>query len=182
MTCIIAIEQNNQVLIGADRMGSSSYAGEPVAFAKCFKNGPLIIGYSGSFRAGQILQYGLEVPPLTNNLDKWVAIDLPIAIRKAFKDNEWLETTDGKAVGAPILIAVQGRCYQMQTDFSFLRSLSGEYAIGSGQDFAMGSLRSTRGKMPPKRRIIEALDTASEYVLSVAPPYDFVISKGKATK
>lgn len=179
MTCIIAIEQNNQVFMGADRMGSNGYSGEPVAFSKLFQNGIVTIGYSGSFRAGQILQYALEIPTktLTDDIDKWVAIDLTQAIRTAYKENGWLEEKDGKAVGAPILIAVKGRCYQIQTDFSFIRSLTGEYATGSGMDYALGSLRSTRGKIPPKKRIIEALETASEYVVSVQAPFDLLVNK-----
>lgn len=173
MTCIVAIETKDGVWFGSDRFGSNGYVGEPVTFPKVFTNNSVTFGYTSSFRMGQLLQYALEVPPFTNDVDQWVAVDLMKAIRKAFKDNEWFETKDGVAVGGSFLIAVAGRCYEVQSDFSFLRSISGEYAVGSGKDYALGSLRSTRGRKP-KKRLLEALETAAEYVVSVGGPFDLV--------
>jgi ATP-dependent protease HslVU (ClpYQ) peptidase subunit len=179
MTCIVAVETDKGVWIGADRLGSNGHIGSPVTFPKIFSNGSLTIGYTSSFRMGQLLQYALKVPnlPVNANLDKWVATDLVKAIREAFKDNEWNESKDGVAIGGAFLVVVKNRVYEIQSDFSFLRSISGEYAVGSGQDYALGSLRSTRGQEPEKR-LIEALATAAEYVVSVGEPFD-VIKVGK---
>lgn len=180
MTCIVAIEQNGVVVMGGDRFGSNGYAGEPVPFSKVFTKDRLLIGYCGSFRMGQILQHALEVPlkTLTDDVDRWIAIDLVQAMRKAFKDNEWQLEDSGPAKSDPILVAIDGRCYEIQSDLSYLRTITGEYAIGSGCYFAQGSMRSTRGKSA-KARVVEALETAAEYVISVGGPYDLLVSKKK---
>lgn len=175
MTVIVAIETDDAVWFGSDRLGSNGYVGEPVTFPKVFANGCVTIGYTGSFRMGQLLQYALTVPvlPVGVDVNRWMAVDFMQAVRQAFKDNEWFESKDGVAVGGSFLVAVAGRCYEIQSDFSFLRSMSNEYAVGSGKDYALGSLRSTRGSKP-KKRLLEALETAAEYVVSVGGPFDFV--------
>ena len=174
MTCIVAIEKNGKVFMGADRMGSNGHTGAPVSQPKIFKNGSVIIGYTSSFRMGQLLEHALEIPLVHENIDKWVAIDFMQALRKAFTDNGWGKTKDGEIVGGTFLIAVAGRCYQIQDDYSFIRNISNEYAIGSGQDYALGSMRSTRSKADTQKRLLEALETAAEYVVSVSAPFDFL--------
>ena len=176
MTCIVAIESDGKVIMGGDRLGSNGHTGAPVSEAKVFRKGLVTIGYTSSFRMGQILQHALEVPsiPVDVDLDKWVAIDFMLAIRKAFKDNGWDEEEKGIARGGKFLLAVQNKCYEIQSDYSYLRNISGEYAVGSGQDYALGSMRSTRGKMSTTKRIIESLETAAEYVVSVSGPFDVI--------
>lgn len=184
MTCIVAIEENNEVIMGGDRLGSNGYTGAPVSEAKVFRKGPLLIGYTSSFRMGQLLQHALEVPvlPTEMDLDKWVSIDLMQAIRKAYKDNGWDKEKDGAAEGGNFLVAIGDRCYEIQGDYSYIRNTSGEYAVGSGVHYALGSLRSTRGKMKAKQRIIESLETAAEYVVSVSGPFDIFASSKKEEK
>lgn len=181
MTCVVAIEHEGKVWMGADRLGSDGHRGEPYAVPKVFKKDGLLIGCCGSYRMMQILQHALEVPKetLTNNIDKWVAIDLVKAMRTAYKANEWDKKDGDEAKGNPILVAIQGRCYEIQSDFSYLRSISGEYAVGSGQDYAKGSLFATRNLAAPRQRIIAALNAASEYIISVGGPYDIQTNKGK---
>ena len=181
MTCIVAIEKDGKVTMGGDRLGSNGYTGAPVAQAKVFTKNHVTIGYCGSFRMGQLLQHALDLPLISEStdLDKWVAIEFMQAIRKAYADNGWDKQKDGEAHGGNFLLAVRGRCYEIQSDYSYLRHISGEYAIGSGQDYALGSLRSTRNKMSTVKRILESLETAAEYVVSVSAPFDIVETSKK---
>lgn len=176
MTCIVAVEENGRVVIGGDRMGSNSHTGSSVSHSKVFNVGEITIGYTSSFRMGQLLQYALEVPEIEDgtDIDKWVSINLMQAIRKAYKDNGWDKEKDGEATNGSFLLVAKNRVYEIQTDYSYIRNISGEYAIGSGADYALGSLRSTRGKMPIEARVIESLESAAEYVLSVAAPFDIL--------
>lgn len=182
MTCIVAIEQNGTVIMGGDRLGSNGHTGAPVSESKVFTKSGVTIGYTSSFRMGQLLQYALTIPVIPEeDLDKWVAVDLMQAIRAVYSENGWDETSNGKASGGSFLLAVKGRCYEIQSDYSFIRQISGEYAVGSGKDYALGSLRSTRGRMTASKRIIESLETAAEYVVSVSAPFD-VIDTGQKRK
>lgn len=173
MTCIVALETPAGVWMGGDRMGSDGYTGAPVEAPKVFRNGPLLIGYTTSFRMGQVLQYGLQVPvdSLSWDVDRWVSVDLVPAIRSAFETHGWDRVKEGRAHGGYFLVAVAGRCYGIQSDYSALRTTSGEYATGSGEYLALGSLHATRGQ-DPKDRVRRSLEAAAEHVVSVAGPFD----------
>jgi hypothetical protein len=159
--------------MGSDRAGSDGWSIGNVEAPKVFANGPLLIGYTTSFRMGQLLQHAL-VPPtqtLTWDVDRWVAVDLMNAVRETYDANGWDETDSGKHVGGNFLLAVSGRCYEIQSNYSFIRTVTGEYAIGSGEMFALGSLHSTRGG-DPRQRVLAALEAAAERSPSVAGPFD----------
>lgn len=174
MTVIVAIETPDCVWLGADRLASNGHTGEPVEMPKIFEREGVWFGICGSFRMGQILQYSLELPlgSLTDDVDRWVATDFITALREAFVAAHWGKETDGRAAGGNFLMIVKRRVYEIQGEYSFIRNLSGEYAIGSGEDYAKGSLHATRGQ-ETDWRVREALDAASEFVVSVAGPYDF---------
>lgn len=175
MTCIVAVEHDGTVYMGSDRAGSTSWSIGIVQAPKTFQNGPLLIGYTTSFRMGQILQYALDPPThhLTWDVDRWVALDLMAAIRGAFEDNVWHKVDNGQAKGGSFLVAVSGRCYEIQSDYSFSRTPTGEYATGSGYQYAFGSLHSTRG-LDPALRVMHALEAAAEHCPSVAGPFDLI--------
>lgn len=176
MTCIVALEVNGKVYMGSDTFGSNGHTGGTNEAPKTFRNGSAMIGYTSSFRMGQILQYGLVVPEesLSWDIDKWVAMDLMPAIRAAFAAHGWDRLTEGRAKGGSFLFAIRGRCYEIQSDYSFLRSVNGEYAVGSGEDYALGSLHSTRGWTDPEARVEAALAAAAAHVVSVDGPFDFM--------
>lgn len=176
MTCIVAIETTDGVVIGSDRMGSNGHTGSPVTEAKIFTKGEVTIGYTSSFRMGQLLQYALAIPDIKQdqNIDEWVAVDFIQALRTTYKDHGWDEVKDGVAIGGTFILVVRSRAYIIQDNYSFIRRITGEYAVGSGCDYALGSLRSTRDKMPTTDRVLEALATAAEYVVSVAGPFDII--------
>lgn len=175
MTCIVALETDHGVWMGSDRMFSDGYTGAVYDTAKAFVNGPLLIGCCGSVRMKQVLRYGLEPPvdALSWDVDRWVAMDLVPAIRSAFEANGWDRVSDGRAKGGNFLVAIGGRCYEIQSDYSFTRPDTGEFAIGSGCYHALGNLHATRG-LKPKERILRALAAAEEHVVSVCGPFDIV--------
>jgi ATP-dependent protease HslVU (ClpYQ) peptidase subunit len=174
VTCIVALETGRGVWMGSDRAGSDGYTIGAVCSPKTFHNGPLLIGYTSSFRMGQLLQYALQ-PPLHSlgwDIDRWVATDLMRALRTAYADHGWDALHHNVAEGGNFLLALRGRCYEIQSDYSFLRSPTGEYAIGSGCYHALGSLHATRDWAKPKARVLAALEAAAEHVATVAGPFD----------
>lgn len=175
MTCIVAVEHDGTVYMGSDRALSTWSITTTMDMSKTVENGPLLIGYCGSLRMGQLLQYALDPPVhhLTWDVDRWVALDLMAAVRSAFEDNVWHKVSEGHAEGGSFLVAVAGRCYEVQSDYSFSRTPTGEYATGSGYQYAFGSLHSTRGEEPAVR-VMRALEAAAEHCPSVAGPFDIV--------
>ena len=68
--------------------------------------------------------------------------------------------------------------WRISSDYS-VTSFSDDYdAIGSGTYHALGSMATTEGLgMTPVRRIHKALQVASKFVPSVAPPFHIINTK-----
>lgn len=174
MTCIVALETPAGVVMGADRMASTWTTTITLDDPKIFTNGPLLIGACGSIRHGQLLKYSLVVPvdTLSWDRDRWVAHNLAYAIQHTFETHGAKPIKDGVSRGNNALCAVGGRCYELQSDYSFTRAVNGEYAIGSGEEYALGSLHATRGNPDPEARVRAALEAAAEHTPTVAGPFD----------
>ena len=63
MTCITGMVRDSHVYMAGDLMGSNGFTGRVYPDSKVFTNGDFIIGYTSSFRMGQILEWNWE-PPL----------------------------------------------------------------------------------------------------------------------
>ena len=61
MTCIIGLAENDRVYIGADSASAEGWTVRATGLSKVFRAGEFVIGYTDSFRMGQILEYHLEV-------------------------------------------------------------------------------------------------------------------------
>jgi len=59
MTCIVGIAQEGKVWIGADSAAVSGQDIRATALRKVFRRGQFLIGYTSSFRMGQLPQFHL---------------------------------------------------------------------------------------------------------------------------
>ena len=65
MTCIVGCIHNGKVFLAGDQLGSNGYYKENhEKLTKVFKVGEFLIGYTTSFRMGQILQYSWTPPAI----------------------------------------------------------------------------------------------------------------------
>ncbi len=55
MTCIVGLEHNNSVYIGGDSLGSTSGVTIVRQDKKVFHNGETLIGFTSSYRMGQLV-------------------------------------------------------------------------------------------------------------------------------
>ncbi len=173
MTCIVAIETADGVWMGGDRMAATMHNAIDLDQPKVFRNGPALIGSCGSIRQHQLLQYTLHIPAetLSWDVDRWVAVDLTRAMLTMAGQWNASRTKDGVALSHNALLAINGRCYELQSDYSFTRCRTGEYAVGSGYEYAFGALHATRGD-EPEVRVRAALESAAERCPTVAGPFD----------
>lgn len=173
MTCIVAVETPTGVWMGGDRMAATWSNAIDLDQPKIFRNGPALIGSCGSVRQLQLLRYGLSVPThsLSWDVDRWVAVDLSWAVLQMAEQWHASRVKDGVSQSHNSLLAIQGRVYELQSDYSFTRCRSGEYAIGSGMEYAFGALHATRGD-EPKARVLAALEAAAERCPTVGGPFD----------
>lgn len=143
---------------------------------KVFRNGNMLIGFSGSFRMGQLLRFSLVPPehPLDKDAYEYMATDFIEAVRKCLKDGGYTTVKDNVESGAYFLVGYQGRLFEILSDFQVAESHEDYTAIGCGMDFTLGSLISTQG-MDPSTRVEMALQAAGYFSSGVCEP--FVVEK-----
>lgn len=175
MTCIVAIKDGGKVHMGCDSIGSDGWRREARTRPKLFRNGPLLIGYTTSFRMGQLLELNLSAPKMLPDEDPfaWMVKEFIPAARSALKDGGFATKKEDREAGGDFLVALRGRLFEVQDDYHVGETDRGYASVGSGEPFAMGSLFSTNGQ-PAADRLRIALEAAHEMCATVAPPFHYL--------
>lgn len=161
MTTVVAVERNGDVEFAADSQVSAGWRKSPNSFTKVFSNNGVVFGFAGSVRIANLLKwFDCPEPPKSkkvDDLERWLVRNLVPALSRALDDALALRVDSNEAdTSSLILVAVNGRCFELSGDFSVVREGSGRYAIGSGQAYALGAL--TAGATP-----IEAVKIAASF-------------------
>ena len=172
MSCVVGLIQNGKIFLGSDSQATTP-DGErrPIKTIKVFRNKKYLIGYTGSVRAGQILQEKYFEAPDD-------IFELPDAIREHLSTKGTLLVNDEQAQmqNMNLLIAYEGNLYEILADFQ-LNEVSGSCtAIGTGASYAMGSLHTTNKLMlSPEERVTAALEAACEYEITCGLPTEIQV-------
>lgn len=171
MTCIVGIEHNGKVFIGGDSAAVGGYDIQTTRLRKVFKRGKFLIGYTTSFRMGQLLQYRLDVPGQTCEDDlEYLATTFIDAVRQTFIEGGFVTSENNQESGGCFLVGYNGRLYFVDADYQVNSYADGYFATGSGEDYATGSLFSTEC-LKPRKRIKMALEAAAKFSTTVCPPF-----------
>jgi ATP-dependent protease HslVU (ClpYQ) peptidase subunit len=182
MTCIVGLVYKGATYIGGDSLGSNGHSktvrnDKKVFHMKDINNA--IAGYTSSFRMGQLLMYGTGLIDSReyDTIDhKYLVTKFVPNIIKLFEEGGYAKTSRGEKEGGTFLFAFKDKLYKIESDYQVGEPFLPYIACGSGEDFALGSLHATQGLInDPLERIHKALQAASEFTVSVAPPY-FVVN------
>lgn len=183
MTCIVGLKTPKCVLIGGDACAgnSATYSRFVCKHPKVFYNGPFLIGYTSSFRMGQILEYEVVLPEPEpkdlRDLTGFMVRRIIPKIRKAFKDHGFLKIESNyNEEGGSFLIAYQKHLFEIQANFHVMEVKDKFAAIGCGADVALGAIKyalSNKSSHPPKpfSLIQKVLKTVSHFSGFVCPPF-----------
>lgn len=180
MTCIVGLVHNKNVYIGGDSAGVAGLQLALRADKKVFHNGPFLIGFSSSFRMGQLLRHAFDPPKRHPEVDieKYMSTTFIDAVRRCFKDGGYLKKDNEEEKGGFFLVGFEGRLFNIQSDYQVGESLHGYDACGCGEDVALGSLETTKHlKMQPGERLLTALKAAEVHSAGVRAPFNFVSSE-----
>ena len=181
MTCIVGIVDDGRIVLAGDSAGCTDTALIEVRDdPKVFTREQYVIGYTISYRMGQILRYGVELPepPAQVDLSFMVRSIIP-SIREAFETHGFLKTftrTDsgwsehGQAWGGRFLVGVHGQLFIIDHDFQVGMPHRPYLAVGSGAQVAYGSLYSS-AHLEPEERATLALSAAAEHTKCVRGPF-----------
>ena len=181
MTCIIGLVDNGTVWMGGD---SAGVAGLDVVIrkdAKVFINGEFIIGYTSSFRMGQLLRFKFNPPTYyekkhDNDVYSYMCTEFIEEIRSCLKDGGYSKINDNKETGGIFLVGFRGRLFEIEADFQVGENNDIFSAVGCGEDYAKGSLYAdTTTEFTPYGKIIRALEVAAHFSAGVRAP--FVVEK-----
>lgn len=179
MTCIVGIEQDGVVYIGGDSAGVESVSLSICARAdeKVFitDDDTFIMGFSGSFRIGQLLRY-VFVPsdkPSKKDDMAYMVVDFIDALRAMQRDKGYLKRkNEVEEHDGPFLVGYNGALYSAEADFQVGRTLNGYAAVGSGAEIALGAMHATKSlRMKPEDRIKLALEASAEFCAAARAPF-----------
>lgn len=179
MTCIVAIAGSPTVL-AADSLGSTNYSkqeyhNKKIITLNCSRQiqdftstaVTIGIGYTSSFRMGDLLTYRFKPPSIDINqdcLDYLVSSFVPRVI-DCFDTNHYSRNKDGAKSGGVFIVALEHRIFIVQDDFSVLEPTCGFASVGSGSEVALGALYASTGNNV--ERAMLAVEAASCFTPSV---------------
>ena len=164
MTCIVALKHEGKIYMGSDSQiscGRQKLIGE----CKVFKKGTMLIGSAGYSRFQKILRYNFNIPEHNESLSdieylNSVFID---SLRELCDKKQYLRIIESKSeISDTTLIGYNGKIYKMALDFDVSTYDIPYFAIGSGEDIALGSMFSTINitELAPENKIKLAIGAA----------------------
>jgi ATP-dependent protease HslVU (ClpYQ) peptidase subunit len=172
MTCIVGLVEQDKVIMGADSAGSDGWILLEYGSPKLFRNGEFLIGFTSSWRMGQLLRYSLRPPVMAPDADieEYMVTEFVEAVRTCFKDGGWARKDEEQESGGCFLVGVRGRLFFVDDDYQVGTLAEGFAAVGSGQMAALGSLFTSQGQ-PASIRVEQALRAAERFTATVRSPF-----------
>lgn len=171
MTCIAGLAFQGSVYMGGDSAAIDGQDLEVRGDPKVFRNGEYLIGFSESFRVGQVLQYRFSAPSYGGLTGR----ELTCFLSRKFIDDMWDSLAKAgvdvnKGLPGSVMLGAAGRLFVIYQDFHVAEPLPGYAAIGCGLGPAVGSLYSTPDRAP-RERIELALEASLAHCTGVRPPF-----------
>jgi ATP-dependent protease HslVU (ClpYQ) peptidase subunit len=172
MTCIAGVVDGGTVWIGGDSAGVGGYDLTVRSDQKVFRNGPMIFGFTSSFRMGQLLRWALTVPDHDPRVEpeKYMTTVFVDAVRECLKARGFAKCENQVETGGTFLVGYKGQLFHVDDDYQVGIPADGFYAVGCGGDIARGALFAT-DHLPGDERIRKALAAAERCSAGVRGPF-----------
>jgi ATP-dependent protease HslVU (ClpYQ) peptidase subunit len=174
VTVIAGLVDNGTVLIGGDSAGVAGYQLTVRRDSKTFVNGPYVLGFTSSFRMGQILRHTFTppTPPSDADIERFMCTTWIDAVRNVLKGAGWALVHEGQESGGTFLVGIHGRLFEVNGDYQVGENLDGYAAVGCGDDVALGALYATAdADMAAEDRVVTALRAAERFSAGVRGPF-----------
>ncbi|BEH18870.1 hypothetical protein [Burkholderia pseudomallei] len=172
MTCIVAVKHETGIYMGADSAAVGGWTVWDRLDPKIYRVGPFLIGFTTSYRMGQLLGHSFSVPDHLEGVDTFAFMCTTFvdAVRECLKKGGFALRENEREEAGTFLCAYRGRVFRVESDYQIGESATNFDACGCGQEFALGSLYSTSG-MEPEQRVRTALCAAQRFSAGVREPF-----------
>lgn len=177
MTVIVGIESDGKVYMGGDSGSATIAMTNATSLSKVFRLGNMLIGYTTSFRMGQVLEHNVILPVHKkddSDIKYLVSWFIP-CIRECFANAGYLgkEMDESRDIGGQFLLGYRGKLYTVYSDFQVNRGTEGYGAVGSGVYFATGAMMTaiSMGETRPKSILKYGMKAAAYYNPFVRKPF-----------
>lgn len=179
MTAIAGLVHDGQVLIGADSGGVGGWTVNVRKDSKVFTNGAYVMGFTTSFRMGQLLRWAFKPPaPGKGSLERFMCTTWVDAARAALRDGGWAQKESEREIGGVLLVGVRGHLFRVDEDWQVGEHAEGYAAVGSGEQLSLGALAATEHLgLDPEKRVLSALEAAERHNIGVRGPFHLVWEK-----
>lgn len=178
MTAIVGLVHKHRVYLGGDSAGVAGYQLTLRRDPKVFRSGPYAMGFTSSFRMGQLLRHSLTAPQPEGDLDRFMVTTFVDAVRTCLKDGGWARKDAEQEEGGTFLVGIHGRLFTIDSDYQVAESADGYDAAGCGDQLALGAFHATAAlDMKPRQRLTAALDAAAHHSAGVRGPYTFATTR-----
>jgi len=174
MTCVVGlVERSGVVWMGGDTLGSNGHYIIQRRDPKVFRRGSYLIGYTSSFRMGNLLRYEGTLPEWSQNgytLPEFMVREFVPVVRQLLKDSGYAEIVNNQEFGGTFLVAVAGELFEISNDFQVGQPSDAYAAIGGGREVALGAMFAAAGQSP-RTRIEMALRASERFTAGVRRPF-----------
>lgn len=177
MTCIIGLKdkKNRKLYIGGDSCAGNAeqYTVHTIKQPKVFSKGAFLIGYTTSFRMGQIIERFLTPPPIPSNkkLYYYMIDDFIPAVMKILKEHNWAKNKDGREIGGKFIVGIRDSLFLIDSNYQVDEYQNDFLVCGCGDAYAEGSLFNDDLN---KAAIIRAFNAAAHFSAYVIPPFKII--------
>ena len=178
MSCVVGWEATDGVYMACDSASSNGWDIRVSMIPKVFRKGPLLVGFTGSWRMGQLLRYQVDFGPVRGDALTYLNTTFIETVRTCFKDHGFSEVNNNQEEGGTFLVGLHGKLYWIDCDFQVNWFDDHYLAIGCGAQYALGALHATQGlNISPTERLRLALRAAGHHSAFVREPFHVEVQR-----
>lgn len=177
MTCVAAVVEDGKVWMGADSAGVRSdyeYTRRKDPKVGIIQD-EYIIGFTSSFRMGQILLYDMTVPSYEEGTDVYrhMVTKFIKSVRNSLQSGGYTHVSQNKETGGIFLVGFRGRLFKVESDFQIGESIDNYMACGCGEPYATGAMYVSK-HLRAVDRIKTALEAAEYHNAGIRAPFNIM--------
>jgi ATP-dependent protease HslVU (ClpYQ) peptidase subunit len=164
MTIIAGVVADGRVYLAADSFSAEGARRVRQTEPKVWRDGPCVVGVSGSLRLAQIVRYHMSFADLSGGALAWLLREYIPLLKTVTAELGGLEKDDETTyLGGDILIGYRDVMFWIDSECSVVPIATAYTAIGSGAPYALGALWGgdwVGNDTPARTRLTQAVKAA----------------------